>query len=117
MSKRKPDPFDLTAALKARDDIEFEANTEHTYFTDDLCRYRILSDRIQIGVRSTFDRWANSVDFWCNIPSGSDGLNALFVVARKKATTKPKDDFNIGEEEDIQPSVRKQERAPVENES
>ena len=40
MSKRKPEPFDMVAALKAREEIEFVGDSN--YFVDELCHYRIL---------------------------------------------------------------------------
>jgi hypothetical protein len=44
--------------------VEIEiGGPDYFYGSDELLRYRWIADRLQIGVKASFDRWANSVDF------------------------------------------------------
>jgi len=76
---KKNDSFNLLEALK-----ELGFKFEYEYKENSFCgfnknfRIRGLSDRFQIGIVSTFDRWANSVDFECKYPQSFKKLNEIF---------------------------------------
>lgn len=56
--------FDALAAMEA-DGIKGD---RIGCMSDDRFYYRINGNEVQVGVRSHFDRWANSIDFMFSLP-------------------------------------------------
>lgn len=67
-------------------------------------------DEIEIGVKATFDRWANSRDYVCSpLPRGQEDFDALWLALEEAVKTKrcPSDFSAI----DIWPLLKKVKRA------
>ncbi|MFC1696902.1 hypothetical protein ACFL1H_01090 [Nanoarchaeota archaeon] len=79
-------------------------------FEDDIFRYRLLDDEVQISVKAHFDRWANSVDFFYPaLPQDKIGVEAIILAAKAQYDNK---EYNPGlaEDLDLSPFYRKYRR-------
>jgi len=76
------------------DGAEFEIRFHeynHGYAATKDYRFRYTTDEVEIGVRSNFDKWGNSVDYVCRpLPATQEDYDALKralakVIAEKRA--------------------------------
>jgi len=76
--------------------------------TDDY-HFRYTADEVEIGVRSTFDKWGNSADFVCRpVPATEEDFQALLAALRKViAEKRPRPEYGSF---DIWPFVRQARR-------
>lgn len=57
-------------------------------------RYIVGRDKIDIAVEESFDRWANSLDFWCRVPRNEGHLK--FILEAAKSAIKDEDCYSPG---------------------
>lgn len=76
------------------------AESDHFYF-----RVLIPEEKIQIACRSSFDRWANSVDFWAKMPRTVEDL-ALVASTAESALRDP-DLFSDGFGKELEIVIRR----------
>jgi len=83
------------------------AEEGHIYAADDLLRYRVQNGMIQGSVKSSFDRWTNSVDFVLNIPNDVLGMRAAIRAMRSRVGTQS---LVGGREDNVGPWYRKERK-------
>lgn len=67
----KANGFDFLATMLA-DGATYKEPIEHTspqhHLKDARFYYRVIGNDVHVGIRRSFDRWANSIDFIFSVP-------------------------------------------------
>jgi len=94
---KRPAPDDRAVAFEARlvetgGSIDEPFDGYAGYGHDAEFRYRWWPDRIQVGLRESFDRWANSVDWVLYRPIERTNLDVLRAACHVAAQAIPEPD-------------------------
>lgn len=91
MSKKKFNaiPFESFLAAAGADFELMMAEYGTGIASTEKYNFRYTTDTVEIGVRATFDRWSNSVDFACRpVPATEEDFDALMQALDKVITEK-----------------------------
>jgi hypothetical protein len=83
-SKQVSIPFEsFLAAANAVFELRL-AEYGQGYAATEAYHFRYTPDEVEIGVRTTFDKWGNSADFVCRpVPATQEDFDALMAALRK----------------------------------
>lgn len=68
---------------------------EYIYADDMYFQYRVLGSQTQVGVKDSFDRWANSVDFVFKTPRSVWEWESKFKILMGELKTHTNKSFGL----------------------
>jgi hypothetical protein len=106
--------FEAFLLTKGADiEVSFVEGRRQGYASTRDYRFRYQSEGIQIGVRKTFDRWANSVDFVVEpLPSSEAGCDAVLAALAEAVARNLRKGMACWDTYDLASLLRKHRSAP-----